>query len=75
MHSSLSPILQNRSKRLHNSLYYTDLAVTGLKQKLTPGESPLLSEEEQPLAERKRVSRDEKFFVSAQNVTPLSPKK
>jgi len=49
--------------------------VTGLKRNLTLGESPLLSEEEQPLAERKRVSRDEKFFVSAQNVTPLSPKK
>ncbi|WP_455082373.1 hypothetical protein [Porphyromonas endodontalis] len=44
--------------------------MTGLKRNLTPGESPLLLEEEQPLAERKRVLQGEKFFVSTQN-TPL----
>jgi hypothetical protein len=49
--------------------------VTGLKQKLTPDESTLLSEEEQLLAERKRVLQGEKFFVSTQNTPPFSPKK
>jgi len=49
--------------------------VTGLKQKLTPGESPLLSEEEQPLAERKRIFQGEKFFVSTQNTPPFLAEK
>ena len=61
LHSSLSPILQNRSRKPHNSLYYSDLVVTGLKRNLTLDESPLLSEEEQPLAKRKRVFRIKKF--------------
>ena len=41
--------------------------MTGLKRNLPCGKSLLLSEEEQPLAERKRIFQGEKFFVSTQN--------
>ena len=75
LHSSLFPILQNRSQKPHNPLYYNDLAVTGLKRNLTPGESPLLSEGEYPLAERKGVLWGKKFFVPAQNAPPFLPEK
>ncbi|MFC2358621.1 hypothetical protein, partial [Porphyromonas endodontalis] len=57
LHSSLFPILQNRSQKPHNPLYYSDLAVTGLKEISDSGESSSPREKNTPLRNEKEFAR------------------
>ena len=57
LHSSLSPILQNRSWKPHNQLYYSDLVVTGLKEIWHLAKAPFSRKKNNHLRNEKEFAR------------------